>query len=86
MIDCIDTIIARPGPLEAAAARISAGLVHAARLTDRGLIKALDVLFAWRARAAERDVMRSLDDRMLRDVGLTRVDIERELSKSFWEQ
>ncbi len=86
MVECIDTIIARPGPLEAAAAWVSAGLVRAARLTDRGLIRAFDFIFEWRARATERDVMRSLDDRMLRDVGLTRVDIERELSKPFWER
>ncbi|MBV8535069.1 MAG: DUF1127 domain-containing protein [Alphaproteobacteria bacterium] len=68
------------------AARLSAGLVHAARLTDRGLIRLFDLIFEWRSRAAERDVMRALDDRMLRDVGLTRVDIERELSKSFWDR
>ena len=86
MVECIDTITVQPGPLEAAAARISAGLVHAARLTDRGLIRLFDLMFEWRARAAERDLMRSLDDRMLRDVGLTRVDIERELSKPYWDR
>ncbi len=86
MVECIDTIIVRPGPLEAAAARISAGLVHAARLTDRGLARLFDLIFEWRARSAERDLMRSLDDRMLRDVGLTRVDIERELSRPFWDR
>jgi uncharacterized protein YjiS (DUF1127 family) len=86
MTECIDTILARPGPLEAAAAWISAGLVHAARLIDRGVVRLLDVLYEWRARAAERHVMRTLDDRMLRDVGLSRADLERELHKPFWER
>ena len=86
MVECMDTIMVRPGPLETAAARISAGLVHAARLTDRGLVRLFDVIFEWRAWSAERDLMRSLDDRMLRDVGLTRVDIERELSRPFWDR
>ena len=35
---------------------------------------------------AERHIMRSLDERMLRDVGLSRADIERELLKPFWER
>jgi uncharacterized protein YjiS (DUF1127 family) len=86
MIECIDTIAARPGPLEQFAARVSAGLVHAARRADHGLARALEAVFEWRARSAERHIMRSLDDRMLRDVGLSRADIERELLKPFWER
>ena len=86
MVECIDTIMRDPGPLEAAAARISAGLVHAARRLDRGLLRALDLVFEWRARAVERDVMRSLDDRMLRDVGISRADLERELQRPFWDR
>jgi len=84
MSECIDTILARPGPLETAVARISVGLVHAARLIDRGAGWLLDVLYEWRARTAERHAMRSLDDRMLRDIGLSRADLERELHKPFW--
>lgn len=88
MAECIDTIVPvpGPGPLEAVTARISAGLIHVARLIDRGLLRAVDVVFEWRARAVERDVMRALDDRMLRDVGLSRADLERELSRPFWHR
>lgn len=86
MVECIDTIARGPGPLETATARISAGLVHAARLVDRGLLRVLDLVFEWRARAAERHVMRSLDDRMLRDVGISRADLERELRRPLWDR
>ena len=85
MTECIDTIGQQPGPLEALTARFSVALVHAARLVDRATIRGLDAVFEWRARAAERNAMRALDDRMLRDVGLSRADLERELHKPFWQ-
>jgi uncharacterized protein YjiS (DUF1127 family) len=83
MIECIDTIRA-PGPLETLAARLSAGMLRGARALDRAAVRSLDLVFEWRSRASERHVLRSLDDRMLRDVGLSRADIERELRKPFW--
>ncbi|MFQ5776137.1 MAG: DUF1127 domain-containing protein [Kiloniellaceae bacterium] len=46
--------------------------------------KAVDTLLAWQERAAERAHLRSLDDRMLRDMGLSRADVERESSIPFW--
>jgi uncharacterized protein YjiS (DUF1127 family) len=39
----------------------------------------------WRQRARGRHLLRQLDDRMLRDVGLTRSDVERECNKHFWK-
>ena len=45
---------------------------------------AADAIRAWRTRLVMRHSLRELDDRMLRDVGLTRADVERELSKPFW--
>ena len=44
----------------------------------------LDVLLDWQQRAAERHALRQLDDRMLKDIGLTRADIEAEARKPFW--
>lgn len=84
MVECIDTILAQPGPLEAFTARLSAAMVRGARFVDRAAARGFDLLFEWRSRAAERHVLRSLDDRMLKDVGLSRADLERELSKSSW--
>ena len=51
----------------------------------RGLLSAaLQALLAWQDRAFERAALRSLDDRQLRDVGLTRADILAELAKPIW--
>jgi len=39
----------------------------------------------WQRRARERDHMRHLDDRLLRDMGLRRIDAMTEANKPFWE-
>jgi uncharacterized protein YjiS (DUF1127 family) len=38
----------------------------------------------WRVRAREREAFSMLDHRDLRDIGLSRWEIERELAKPFW--
>lgn len=86
MVECIDTIATKPGPLETAAARVSAAMVAAARWLDRAAIRGVDLLCDWQARASERRVLRSLDDRMLRDIGVSWADVERELHKPFWDR
>lgn len=84
MAECIDTIRHASGPLEALAARLSLAMVRGARLADRAALRSLVLVLDWRARAAERQVLRSLDDRMLHDVGLSRADVDRELRRPFW--
>jgi uncharacterized protein YjiS (DUF1127 family) len=39
----------------------------------------------WRERARSRRLLRRLDARMLRDVGLSRSDVDRECAKHFWQ-
>ncbi len=52
-----------------------------------GLIhQALDTLMAWHERARQRRHLAQLDDRMLKDIGLSRVDVARETAKAFWEK
>jgi uncharacterized protein YjiS (DUF1127 family) len=45
---------------------------------------AVGLLATWRRRAAGRQQLCGLDDSMLRDVGLSRGDVEVEISKPFW--
>lgn len=45
---------------------------------------ALDLVLLWLARRRDREILAGLDDRMLRDIGITRADIEHESSKPFW--
>jgi uncharacterized protein YjiS (DUF1127 family) len=39
----------------------------------------------WRALAAERRQLAMLDDRLLKDIGITRVDARREARRPFWD-
>jgi uncharacterized protein YjiS (DUF1127 family) len=42
------------------------------------------LLLVWQLRARERRRLASLDDRMLRDIGLSATDVEKEWRKPFW--
>ncbi|MEE8188262.1 MAG: DUF1127 domain-containing protein [Kiloniellales bacterium] len=43
-----------------------------------------ETLLIWQERAAQRTHLASLDDRMLRDMGLSHADVDIEASKPFW--
>lgn len=47
-------------------------------------LNAVDRLLAWHDRARSRRMLRSLDDRMLRDLGISRCDADQEGGKAFW--
>lgn len=44
----------------------------------------LETLFTWQERASQRRHLASLDDRLLKDMGIFRADVEVEASKPFW--
>ena len=44
----------------------------------------LDLLSTWLQRARDRRALHGLDDGMLKDIGLTRADIDLEAHKPFW--
>lgn len=48
------------------------------------LVELFDVLLTWQQRAKDRRSLLELDDRLLRDIGLSRADILREAEKPFW--
>jgi uncharacterized protein YjiS (DUF1127 family) len=50
----------------------------------RALRDGLDALRRWRELARQRRQLAELDDRLLRDIGLTRADVGAELRKPFW--
>ena len=46
----------------------------------------IERLLDWHERAAQRRNLVGLDDRMLRDIGLTRSDVMREFYKAPWQR
>lgn len=44
----------------------------------------LDTWVAWRRRRIDRRRLQQMDDHMLKDIGLSRADVEAEISKPFW--
>jgi uncharacterized protein YjiS (DUF1127 family) len=49
-----------------------------------GLLAFVEAVFAWQDRARQRQLLARMDDRLLRDMGLTRADIAIEADKPFW--
>ena len=47
---------------------------------------ATDVLQTWQERIRQRRKLAALDDRMLRDIGASAADVERETRKWFWQR
>jgi uncharacterized protein YjiS (DUF1127 family) len=45
---------------------------------------AVDLVLTWHERARQRRQLRSLGTHMLRDIGLSRADVEGEAGKPFW--
>jgi uncharacterized protein YjiS (DUF1127 family) len=56
------------------------------RATPGWLTRAANTIRCWAQRIRSRDALADLDERMLKDVGLTRADILVERSKYFWQR
>jgi uncharacterized protein YjiS (DUF1127 family) len=54
------------------------------RAIDNRLESVADALLTWQRRHRDRMHLQSLDDRILRDIGISYVDVHREASKPFW--
>jgi len=57
---------------------------HAYRRWDEPPTGLIGILLDWTGRARQRRALADLSDTLLRDVGLTRADVEAEATKPFW--
>ncbi len=46
--------------------------------------RGIEVVLSWQRRDNERHALAQLDDKILRDLGLSRSEVARELRKPFW--
>ncbi len=76
------TISQRPGPFGAAGDRFDASYLRGQALA--AVVRGFEILLLWQRRTSERHALAQLDDRILRDVGLSRVDVVWETRKPFW--
>jgi uncharacterized protein YjiS (DUF1127 family) len=51
---------------------------------DEGLDSVVGTLLTWQRRHKDRMHLMSLDDRLLRDIGISPADVDHEASKPFW--
>jgi uncharacterized protein YjiS (DUF1127 family) len=64
--------------------RAERGLFLPARPFSIGTM--INVLMDWGDRARERRQLDGLGDHMLKDLGVSRVEVEREVNKPFWRR
>jgi uncharacterized protein YjiS (DUF1127 family) len=68
-------------PLDLTAKQIGVAVL---RLVGRALIRVGNAVYVWQERAAQKRALRDLDERMLRDLGLARADIDRAFVTIAW--
>lgn len=67
--------------------RLAAPADAASRAANRGFSRLMQLLLGFEAaldRSQERKAMRGLDGHILKDIGLSVADVEREAGKPFW--
>lgn len=47
-------------------------------------VRVADAVLTWLQRDRDRRALQALDDRLLRDIGVSRTDVEHEATKPFW--
>jgi uncharacterized protein YjiS (DUF1127 family) len=61
-----------------------AGRMSSPRLPGLSVARAADVLLTWVERTRQRRRLGQLSNHMLKDIGLSRADVEIEAAKPFW--
>jgi uncharacterized protein YjiS (DUF1127 family) len=62
----------------------AAGLAIGLKGLNDALVTVFDTVLDWQDRARQRNRLGEMDDHLLRDVGLSRADLEHEAAKPFW--
>lgn len=60
--------------------------VAVARLVARAMVKSAKSISRWHELQRQKQALRSLDQRMLNDIGLTARDVERAFGPSVWDR
>ena len=70
------------GTLRAEPRARPAGIIGAA--IAGGVMRAFGTILTWIERYRQRRMLDSLSDTMLKDIGLSRADVDHEVRKTFW--
>ena len=62
----------------------AAGTTGLRQTLGRLLLRAVAVINLWYERGRQRRDLARLDDRLLRDIGIDRASVDREILKPFW--
>ena len=65
---------------------ISSALYGLVQRVEAATIATQKTLATWVSRSKDRSQLAGLSDRLLTDIGLTRVEVEVELNKFFWQR
>lgn len=64
--------------------RTSSAVLPGFHGTVAHLTRAADTLLGWLQRDRDRRILQALDERLLRDIGVSRGEVEAEVAKPFW--
>lgn len=59
--------------------------LQAVTAVDIGIGRLADQVLTWHRRARDRRALGQLDQHLLHDIGLSRADVDHEVSKPFWQ-
>ncbi len=65
---------------------ISSALYALVQRIEAAVTTVQKTMAIWVSRATDRRQLAEMSDRMLTDIGLTRVEVETEASKNFWQR
>jgi uncharacterized protein YjiS (DUF1127 family) len=61
-----------------------AGRMADRSMSEAAIVRSAELLHSWLERARQRRRLGQLSDHMLKDIGLSRADVESETAKPFW--